>query len=195
MTISSTILVAPVVSGPRALLARRGLAATVWTARAGIPTEMLLLELLGKTVGSFVESTGIGGLQVALLSLVLGLLVGVHEVPIAAVSTVTTVGLLLTPHLLLVNRLRKGRGSGGESTAVVLKLLTVTAAGAGATTEAKGKIEAVALLGLLLLLVVHGGWRRAGGGCRGGAEDWRPQGEEGLAAVVGRCGGEGCGRN
>ena len=107
---------------------------------------MLLLKLLGKAIGSVVEAaTGIGGLQIALLSLVLGLLVGVHEVAVAV--AILLLLLLCAPDLLLVDRLGEGRGRGGEGTAIVLELLAVTAA------EAKGKVEAVALL--RLLLVVH----------------------------------------
>lgn len=150
MTVSSTILVAPVVSGAGPLLVRRGLATAVGASRATIAAEMLLLELLSKTVGSFVETTSIGGLQVSLLTLVLSLLVGVHEVAIASTAAVA-IALLRTPHLLLTGLVWvDGLGKGGGGRGVLL--LSVTA-------KAKGKIQAVALalLLLLLLLIVHGG--------------------------------------
>lgn len=146
---------------------------------------MLLLKLLGKAIGCIVESTSTGGLQIALLSLILGLLVGIHEVAIAV-----SIALLCTPDFLLMDRLWEGGRRGRVGTTVVLELLPVTT-----TVKPKCKVEAVALLRLLrrrllLLLVVHGGETRVWRSQRGGEASsvggvlWRP--------VVGGCCGEGC---
>lgn len=182
VTVASAILIASVVGSPGPLLVRRGLAAAVRAPRTTIPTQMLLLKLLGKAVGSVVETASIGGLQVALLSLVLSLLVGVHEIAIAiAIAVAIAILLLCTPDFLLVDGLWEGRWRSGEGTAFVLELLAVTAA------EAKGKVEAVALL--RLLLVVHLGQalvgvEEPGSGVLRWRWFWRPSGVDVAAKDV-----------
>lgn len=123
-----------------------------------------MLELLSQAIGSVVEAAGgLGGLQIALLPLILGLLIRARKVAVSVgIGVGVGVGvvgeaLLCAPDLLLarligVYGLGKCGRRGGEWPARVLVLEPFLGA------EAKVEIQAVALL-LLLLLVVHcGGW-------------------------------------
>ena len=102
-------------------------------------------KLVDQAVGGLIEAGGIG-VEVALLLLVLGLLVGVHEVaPTIAIALLLR--LLCPPDLLLaslvgVDGLGKGGGRGGKGTAagVLVVLVSVTAA------EAKVELQPVGLL-------------------------------------------------
>lgn len=141
-------------AGSSGTLLVRGRLAAVGAAGATATTEMLVRELLGEAIGSFVKPRSAGRLQVALLSLVLGLLVRAHEV-----AGAVAIALLCAPDLLLagligVYRLRKGRRGGGKRSAGVLVVaaVTTTTAAAAASAEAKGQIQPVGLL-----LVVHCG--------------------------------------
>jgi len=142
----ASVLVTSVVSRARPLLARGGLAA-IGAPRTTVATQVLMGELLGQAIGSFVETGSVGSLQIPLLSLVLGLLVRVHEV-----ASAIAIVLLCAPNLLLtclvgVDGLGKGRGRGRKSTTRgFLVVLAIT------TAKTKGEIQAIALL-----LVVHGG--------------------------------------
>lgn len=112
---------------------------------------MLLRKLLSEPIGTLVEASRAGGLEIALLPLVLGLLVGVLEVASIAIAAHLLL-LLCAPDLLLtslirVHRLRKCRRCGGKRTALLLCILVVAVT---PTTKAKVQLQAVALL-----LVVH----------------------------------------
>lgn len=153
-SIASIAMPASVVCSARALLARRALT-TVWASRAATTSQMLVGELLGKAVG--IVACLAWGLEVPLLPLVLGLLVGVHEV--APAIAITLLLLLRTPDLLLaglvgVHGLWEGRGSGGECSTIVLELVVAVTA-----SQAKVEVQPVRLL-----LVAHcRRWRGDGG--------------------------------
>jgi hypothetical protein len=113
---------------------------------------VLVRELLGEAIGTLVETLATWRLEVALLSLVLCLLVGVHEVASASIVAIALL-LLSAPDLLLarlvgVYRLRERRGCRRECPAGFLLVLVVSVAAA----EAEIELQAVALL-----VVVHGG--------------------------------------